>query len=166
MISELADRIDMPLSSVAREVHRLADADVVRVRKRGRSQFVSANRALPWAGPLTELLDRTAGPAAAIADAFAHLEGVQSAWIFGSWAARSHGEAGPAPHDIDLAVVGTPSALSVSRAARKAERRTNISVNAIIIDPADWAEPEEGSFLARIQHEPIVEVFDREAADA
>lgn len=159
MISELADRLDMPLSSVAREVHRLEQADVVRVRKRGRGQFVTPNRSLPWAGPLTDLLDRTTGPAAAIGDAFGPVKGVEAVWIFGSWAARRHGATGPAPHDIDVVVVGTPSTLAVSRAARTAERRTHVPINAITVETADWDSPEPDSFLANLRSGPLVPVI-------
>jgi len=158
MISELAERVGLPLSSIAREVHRLEAADVVRVRKRGRTQFASANRDLSWAGPLTDLLDRTSGPAAILAAAFAGVRHIAAVWIFGSWAARSHGVAGSTPHDIDVIVVGQPSALAVTRAARDAERRIGVPVNAIVVDPEEWSAPEDGSFLAHIRAEPLVQV--------
>lgn len=156
MISELAERIGLPLSSVAREVHRLEEAGVVRVRKRGRAQFVAPNRDLSWSEPLTDLLDRSAGPAAALTEAFASVGDIEGLWIFGSWAARHHGTAGAVPHDIDVVVVGSPSALAVSRAAHVAERRTHVPVNAITVDPADWAAPEPESFLANIKAGPLV----------
>jgi predicted nucleotidyltransferase len=162
MISELADRLAQPLSSVAREVHRLEAADIVKVTRRGRAQFVSPNRDLPWAGPLTELLDRTTGPAAAVTEAFASVKHVDAVWIYGSWAARARGEPGPAPHDIDVLVVGTPSALAVSRAAQLAERRTHVPVNTTTVAREDWARPERGSFLATIKTRPLVELLARE----
>jgi predicted nucleotidyltransferase len=165
MISELATRIAVPLSSVAREVHRLAEVDILRVRKRGRSQFVSPNRDAPWSRALTELLDRTTGPAAAIAEAFGALQDVEAVWIFGSWAARLHGERGAAPHDIDVVVVGTPSALAVSRAAAVAERRTGVPVNAINVDPEIWDHPERRSFLADVKKGPLTAVYAHERAD-
>ena len=158
MISELAEQVGLPLSSVAREVHRLEAANVVRVRKRGRTQFVSANRDLSWAGPLTDLLDRTSGPAAVLATVFGAVPHVEEVWIYGSWAARSHGVAGSAPHDIDVVVVGQPSSLAVSRASRDAEHRIGVPVNAIIVGPTEWSSPEGGSFLAQIRAEPLVRV--------
>jgi DNA-binding transcriptional ArsR family regulator len=166
MISELAERLALPLSSVAREVHRLEGADVVRVRRRGRAQFVSPNRELPWAGPLTELLDRTTGPAAVLAEAFGPVKHVDGVWIYGSWAARYHGEAGAAPHDIDVLVVGTPSALAVSRAAQSAERRTRVPVNATTVAPQDWDQPERDSFLATIRRRPLVALTQHKESDA
>jgi hypothetical protein len=166
MISELADRLALPLSSVAREVHRLEVADVVRLRRRGRAQFVSPNRGLSWAGPLTELLDRTTGPAAAVAEAFGLVKRADRVWIYGSWAERYHGEAGPAPHDIDVLVVGTPSALAVSRAAHAAERRTHIPVNATVVAPEDWDQPERDSFLATVKRRPLVELTVPKESDA
>lgn len=161
MISELADRTDLPLSSVAREVHRLEDAGVLLLRRRGRSQFVSANRTLSWAAPLTDLLDRTSGPAAAITNTFSSVKHVASVAIFGSWAARSLGLGAGAPRDIDVVVVGTPSALAVSRAAQAAERRTRVPVNAITVALHDWTEPEPESFLASIKDGPLIPVIER-----
>jgi hypothetical protein len=166
MISEIAERAGLPLSSVAREVHRLDEADVVRLRRRGRSQFVSPNRGAPWSASLTELLDRTAGPAAAIAEAFGTVKNVKSVCIFGSWAARSHGQPGAAPRDIDVVAVGTPTELAVSRASAAAERRTGVPVNALIVDPDEWSNPAEpDSFIASIKNGPLVLVIDETDAD-
>jgi predicted nucleotidyltransferase len=36
------------------------------------------------------------------------LAGIEAAAIFGSWAARAAGEAGPSPVDVDLLVIGRP----------------------------------------------------------
>jgi len=112
------------------------------------------------AAPLTELLDRTTGPAGAVAEAFASVEDVESVWIFGSWAARRHGIAGAAPHDIDVVVIGTPGALAVSRAALAAEKRIRVPVNPVIVERDDWDVPEPGSFLAHVKSGPLVGVID------
>jgi hypothetical protein len=63
-------------------------------------------------------------------------------------------------------VVGTPSALAVSRAARVAERRTHVPVNALTVEPGDWAAPEPESFLATIKAGPLVPLVDRTPAVA
>jgi predicted nucleotidyltransferase len=162
MISELATRIRLPLSSVSREVHRLQPDDILRIRKRGRAQFASPNRSAAWSRPLTELLDRTTGPAAVIADTFGSLAGVEAVWIFGSWAARSRGQRGTSPHDIDVLVVGSASAVEVSRASAAAERRIGIPVSALSVDPTDWEAPEPDSFVASLKAGPMVEVIGRD----
>jgi DNA-binding transcriptional ArsR family regulator len=164
MIAELAERIRLPLSSVSREVHRLQEDDILHVRKRGRAQFASPNRDAPWSRPLTELLDRTTGPAAVIAATFGVIPNLEAVWIFGSWAARSRGQRGAAPHDIDVVVVGAASTLEVSRAAASAERRIGIPVSAISIERTDWDQPQPDSFVASIKMGPLVEVITRGSA--
>ncbi len=61
----------------------------------GRMRIVSANWDLPWADELARILDQTVGVVAQIEGALAEVGGVDEAFIFGSWAARRAGTAGP-----------------------------------------------------------------------
>lgn len=65
-----------------------------------------ANTAHPAAAALTQLLQLTFGPRVVIAEEFA-MPGAERVVIFGSWAARYAGQAGPPPHDIDVLVLDT-----------------------------------------------------------
>ncbi|HEY8555830.1 MAG TPA: MarR family transcriptional regulator, partial [Actinomycetes bacterium] len=107
-VAELAMATGIPHATVAREVARLERSGIVRSVRRGRLRLVEPNDRLPWFGELRALLLKTIGPAVVLREALAPVEGVDEAYIFGSWAARYGGEAGHAPNDIDLLVVGEP----------------------------------------------------------
>ncbi len=163
MVSELADQVDVPLSTVAREVHRLVDAGVLLVTERGRSLFVGPNWHLPWALALAALLDQTIGPVAVISEGLSELEGVEEAYIFGSWAARARGRPGSAPADIDLLVVApwSLSDLELARVCRAAEDRVGLEVKPVRVEPHEWdpeSSLEPGSFLASLRAGPLVDV--------
>ena len=50
------------------------------------------------------------------------LAGIERAVIYGSWARRYQGEAGPLPQDVDLLVIGAPAVGEVRAAADAAYR--------------------------------------------
>ncbi|WP_206070844.1 ArsR family transcriptional regulator [Knoellia koreensis] len=141
-VSDLADRLGVPLSTLHREVVRLDDAGLITSRTIGRNRMVRASADHPAAKPLTELLEVTFGPRAVIAEEFA-IPGARQVVIFGSWAARFAGEAGPPPHDVDVLVVGKVDRADVYEAADRASSRLGIQVNPVVRSAKQWADPED-----------------------
>jgi DNA-binding transcriptional ArsR family regulator len=164
-IAELARRLSIPQSTVSGEVRRLADAGILTGRSVGRSRLVRANAGSRLVEPLTELLTLTYGPHVVVADEFAELEGVELVVIFGSWAARYHGERGRPPNDVDVLVVGTPDRVAMYTAAQRAESRLGRQVNPTVCLPEQWAHPTE-PFIQEVLSRPYVTVLDRSAGTA
>lgn len=79
--------------------------------------------------------------------------------IFGSWAARYLGEAGPGPHDLDVLVVGRPTRESVYDAADRAQHRLALPVN-LVIRTADAWRAAKDPLVSRIQASPLVTVLE------
>jgi DNA-binding transcriptional ArsR family regulator len=164
-ITELAQRLSVPQSTVSGEVRRLADAGILAGRAVGRSRLVRANASSRLVAPLTELLTLTYGPHVVVADEFAGLDGVVLVVIFGSWAARYSGERGQPPNDVDVLVVGAPDRIAMYTAAERAESRLSQRVNPAVCPPEQWAQPTE-PFIREIQSRPYVTIFDRAAGTA
>lgn len=96
-VSELSDVTGIPQATISREVARLEEAGLLRSSRRGRLRLVEADDRLPYHHELRALLLKTIGPVAVLAHKLAEVAGIDQALIFGSWAARYHGEPGPAP---------------------------------------------------------------------
>ena len=158
-IAGLAQRLGIPQSTVSGEVRRLADAGILAVRPVGRSRLVRANVSSRLAGPLTELLTLTYGPHMVVADEFADLRDVAAVMIFGSWAARYHGQRGQPPNDVDVLVVGAPDRVAMYAAAERAESRLGRPVNPAVCSPDQWAHPTE-SLIREIKSRPYVTIID------
>jgi hypothetical protein len=164
-VSDLANRLGVPLSTLHREVVRLDDADLITSRALGRNRLVRANTAHPATPALTQLLEVTYGPKAVVAEEFASV-GAEQVLIFGSWAARYAGEAGPPPHDIDVLVIGKVDRADVYEAADRAQARLGIEVNPAIRSANQWAAPSD-ALVAQIKASAHTVVLDnRELADA
>lgn len=154
-VSELANVTGIPQATVSREVARLEEAGLVRSRRRGRLRLVEPNDQLPYYHELRSLLIKTIGPAAVLAHELSRVAGIDHAFIFGSWAARYHGERGPAPHDIDLVVIGEPDLDALYAACRRAEAELRLDVNPVVRSKAEWRRRGSG-FLADVRKGPLV----------
>ena len=163
-VTALAERFRVSQSTVSREADRLTEAGLVREERRGNLRLLRAELANPLARPLTELLALTYGPAAVLTDLLPSLSGVDEAYIYGSWAARYGGEAGPPPRDVDVLVVGDADDDDLADAARAAERRLGREVNIHRVPAAAWKSPGDDPFLASVRSRPlftVVEAGDR-----
>ena len=79
--------------------------------------------------------------------------------VFGSWAARYHGEAGPLPGDIDVLVVGdNVDRTELYAAAERAEGRLGMPVNPVVRPTGSWSDVEGDALLVEIKARPFVDV--------
>ncbi|MGL5811686.1 MAG: ArsR family transcriptional regulator [Nocardioides sp.] len=157
-VSNLAKRLKVPLSTLHREVVRLDEAGIVASRTLGRNRLIRANIDHPAAKALAQLLEVTFGPRAIIAEEFA-IPGAKKVLVFGSWAARYSGEAGPPPNDIDVLIIGKVDRADVYDAADRASSRLGIEVNPVVRSAKQWADPED-ALAKQIQASAHTEVLD------
>lgn len=156
-LSELAARVGASVSSAQREVVRAEQTGVIASRRVGRTRLVAAANS-PLTGPLTELLLRSFGPRQVLAEELAAVDGIEAAYLFGSWAARYAGQVGRPPADLDVLVIGKPDRDALDDAAQRAGERVAREVNVTIRSPQWWREGTDG-FHAEIARRPIVPVL-------
>lgn len=157
-LSELASRLDMPYSSVHREIERVEHAGLVLSRKIGNTRLVRANPDSPYFEGLSSVLVRAFGAPAVLAEAVQQVGAVEAAFIFGSWAARYLGEDGQRPvEDIDLLVLGEPDRdelyMQIDRAAQRLGRHVQVTIRA-----ADWLIAGDGVFHDTVVGRPMVPI--------
>lgn len=157
-MSELAHRVGVPLSSVHREVERAEAAGIITSRRLGNTRFVRADTDSPYYDSLSDLLVKAFGPPHVLAAALEGVEGIEAAYVYGSWAARLHGVAGRRPvNDIDVLVLGEPDRAELYEALSGVEGRLGRPVNVVIRD-ADWLRDGSGSFHATVTERPVVAI--------
>ena len=78
------------------------------------------------------------GPAAVLAELLADVSGIDDVYVFGSWAARLEGQAGPPPDDVDLLVVGDPDVEALEAAATNAEAALGREVQPTVVSSSEW----------------------------
>lgn len=153
-LTELAHRIGASVATVQREVSRAEQTAVVSSRRLGNTRLVTAAQS-PLTEPLTELLLRSFGPRQVVAEEIASVDGIDAAYVFGSWAARYTGEEGRAPNDIDVLVIGRPDRDDLDEAARRAGHRLGREVD-VVTRSHDWWHRGDDSFREQIRSRPLV----------
>jgi hypothetical protein len=154
---DLARRTGHPRHTVANELRRLESAGLVTMRMIGRSKLVRANAVNPYFEPLARLALMSFGPPYVIRGEFRAQENLERLFIYGSWAARYAGEQGPAPHDVDVLLIGDPDRDAVYEAVRRAEQRLGREVNVTIRDAQRWESAADG-FTRQLRSSPLVEI--------
>lgn len=156
-VEELADRTGHPYQTVATEVRRLQDVQLIHVQTVGRTKLLSANESNPYVRPLTQLVVMSFGPPLVISEEFGTVSRIEQLMIYGSWAARYEGEGGPVPNDIDLLVIGKPDRDEVHEAALRAQQRLGREVNITLRTHDAWDKASDG-FTRQVRSSPLLEV--------
>ncbi|MGH3249873.1 MAG: hypothetical protein ACRDOI_27245 [Trebonia sp.] len=154
---ELSRRTGHPRHSVANESRRLEGAGLFTTRMIGRSKLIRANAGNPYYDPLSRLALMSFGPPQVIREEFGTIDHAEQLLIFGSWAARFAGEQGPAPHDIDVLIIGTPNRDEVYEAARRSQERLGREVNTTVRKPEQWHGAQDG-FARQLRSSPLIEI--------
>lgn len=157
-LTELAGKVGASVTTAQREVARGEQTGVLSSRRLGNTRLVTAADS-PLTGPLTEVLLRSFGPRHVLADELAGVDGVEAAYLFGSWAARYTGQAGRAPRDIDLLVIGEPDRDVLDEAAQRAGGRLAREVNVTVRSPTWWRSGDDG-FHREVTSRPLVAFWD------
>src|SRR5260221_13607005 len=133
-ITEMSEKLDVPLTTVQREINRFSQAGLIIERRVGRTRVASSNPASRYTRPLTELLTLAFGPHVVIKEEFGRIPAICVA-TYGTWAARYHGVAGPPPPDVDVLVVGEASRADIYDAAEQTEQRAGFPVSIPLSSP-------------------------------
>lgn len=132
---ELARRLALPQPTVAREVARLAEAGIVSFEEVGRSKIVRPVDA-PYAQALRQIVAYAAGVPKIVAAEYDGDDNIDEVFIHGSWAARFHGEPGPAPDDLDLVIVSaTHTRFTLAEHRSAIEAATGLAVDQMVLPP-------------------------------
>ncbi len=157
-LTDLAERTGVPYATVHREVERAESTGILTSRKVGRTRLVRADTASPYFAGLADVMTRAFGPPQLLASALAEVDGVDRAFIYGSWAARNAGETGARPvGDIDVLVLGEPDRDALFAATAGLEGRLGRPVQ-ITIRSARWIEEGSGSFHDTVNERPLLEL--------
>jgi hypothetical protein len=164
-LSELVEWARSSMPTVQREVGRAEEAGIVMTEKVGPTRMVRANPDHPLYAPLSQVVLATYGPPAVMATEFQGIDDAEAVVLFGSWAARYLGQAGRAPNDIDVLVIGSPDRDAVDDAAERAERVIGLPVQATVRSRDQWASSRD-SFIQEVKSRPLVVVLaDDDIAD-
>lgn len=125
-------------------------------RRVGNVRLVQANTKSPYYTGLADVMIKAFGVPYVLATALQGVPGVDGAVIFGSWAARFHGEEGSRPvGDIDLLILGDPHRSELYERLAGVHQRLGRTVQ-VTIRATDWLDSGTGAFHESVVSQPQV----------
>jgi DNA-binding transcriptional ArsR family regulator len=156
-VSSLAKAGGMSIASAMREVDRLVGAGFATERKVGQTRLVRVNSNHPTFAPMQFLVLYGYGPVLVLRELLAGRAGIAEAYIFGSWAERIRGTAGPDPADIDVLCIGSISSRDAFAIAKEAMERLHREVNVHNLSADEWTKADSG-FVKTVKSKPLVRI--------
>ncbi len=114
-------------------------------------------------GRSPELVSLAFGPQFVVGEEF-HDLGAIAVTIYGSWAARYAGTAGPAPNDVDVLVIGDVPRRDMYEAAERAEQRLGLPVNPALCSRERWLT-EADPLIQQVRTSPLVRAAGEELGE-
>jgi predicted nucleotidyltransferase len=144
----------LSFSSLQKELKKLSGVGVLREQVDGNRVRYQANPEHPCHDELCAMVRKMAAWTEILREQLAATEGVQQAWIFGSYASGEL-EAGS---DIDLLVVGSLSLRELISRLKPAAALICREINPKLYSPEDWkaARSSNNAFLSRVFNNDVI----------
>lgn len=156
-LTQMANTAGTAVPTAMREVDRLVEAGFALDRRVGVTRLVRANANHPMFGAVRELVLYAYGPIAVLTPLLRKVEGIEKAYIYGSWASRVQGEPGADPGDIDVLLVSNLNSFNAYEIGKEASEVMKREVNVQNINKEAWDSAESG-FVKTLKSRPIIEL--------
>jgi predicted nucleotidyltransferase len=133
-IRALAAQVDAQYSAVWKELNNLEEAGLLKSESLGGRRIFTLNSRYPIVPELRNIILKTVGAGDLLRGSLKDLEGIDVAFIFGSFA---EGEA-DADSDLDIMLIGNLDVARITQVIAKIEERLDRDVNYVLLTQEDW----------------------------
>ncbi len=158
-LRDLADRLSVDPSNLSKELGRLEREGLFQSEVNGRQKYFRLNREYPLFNEVRSIVAKTIGAVSAITESLRKIEGIEEAYLYGSFA-RNQQEAGS---DIDVLVIGAPREGPLAEAMGSLERRLGREINYTVLTRREFESRRErkDAFLEEVWHKERVSLLSR-----
>jgi len=156
-LRDLAEQLSIDPSNLSKELGRLEREGLFRSDVSGRQKYFQLNREYPLFDEVRNIVAKTIGAVPLIAQSFKKIQGIDEAYLYGSFA-RSQQDAAS---DIDVLVIGAPREELLAETVRKLERRLRREVNYTVLTPKEFKSrrARKDAFLENVWHNKRVSLI-------
>jgi len=156
-LRDLAARLSIDPSNLSKELGRLESEGLFRSEMSGRQKYFQLNREYPLFNEVRKIVARTIGAAPLIAQSLKRIEGIDEAYLYGSFASNQQ----DAASDIDVLVIGSPREEVLAQAVRKLERQLGREINYTVLTPKEFGSrhARKDAFLENVWHNKRVSLI-------
>jgi predicted nucleotidyltransferase len=149
-LRDLAERLNIDPSNLSKELGRLEREGLFRSEVSGRQKYFQLNREYPLFAEVRSIVSKTIGASSLIAQSLKKIEGIEEAYLYGSFASNQQ----DAASDIDVLVIGTPRDEVLAEAMRKIERQLGREVSYTVLTRKEFdsRRSRKDAFLENVWH--------------
>jgi predicted nucleotidyltransferase len=156
-LRDLAQRLDIDPANLSKELRRLEAEGLFRSEVNGRQKYFQLNREYPLFEEVRSIVSKTIGAPSLIAQSLKKIEGIEEAYLYGSFASNQQ----DAASDIDVLVIGTPRDEVLAEAVRKIERQLGREVSYTVLTRKEFdsRRTRKDAFLENVWHNKRVSLI-------
>lgn len=159
-IRELARKINEEAKNISRELQNLESLGLLTSELQGNQRFYSVNEDFFLYSELKGIIFKTTGVLGLLKETLAKLEGIEAAFIYGSYATGEETDSS----DVDLIIVGKPDLTELNEEISGLEDKLNREINYICFDREEYEERKKikDAFVSEILTEAKIVLKDSE----
>jgi predicted nucleotidyltransferase len=159
-LRDLAERLSIDPSNLSKELGRLERDGLFRSEVSGRQKYFQLNREYPLFDDVRKIVTKTIGAAPLIARSLKTIEGIDEAYLYGSFARDQQDGAS----DIDVLIIGDPGEEVLAQAVRKLERQLGREINYTVLTRKEFESrrTRKDAFLENVWHNKRVSLLGRD----
>lgn len=149
-LRDLAERLSIDPSNLSKELGRLEREGLFRSEVRGRQKYFQLNRKYPLFDEVRKIVAKTIGAVPLITQSLKRIEGIDEAYLYGSFARNQQ----DAASDIDVLVIGAPREEVLAQAVRRLERQLGREINYTVLGSKEFKSrrARRDAFLENVWH--------------
>ena len=132
-VNEIARIFGADKRNLVKKLRELETLGILSASERGNQKYYGLNKKYPLLTEYKKIISKTSGLELQIKQVVDSFQGVNAAYIFGSYAAGQMDELS----DIDVLVVGSHKAVDILKEIYKLQKETGREINLINIDSAE-----------------------------
>jgi predicted nucleotidyltransferase len=149
-LRDLAKRLRIDPSNLSKELERMERDGLFRSEISGRQKYFQLDRKYPLFREVRSIVTKTIGAIPMMADSLRRIEGIEEAWLYGSFARNQQ----DAASDIDVLVIGAPRDELLAEGVRKLERELGREINYTVMTRREFntRRARKDVFLENVWH--------------
>jgi len=156
-LRDLAERLSIDPSNLSKELGRLERDGLFRSEVIGRQKYFQLNREYPLFDEVRKIVAKTIGAAQLIAQSLKKIEGIDEAYLYGSFASNQQ----DAASDIDVLMIGSAREKDLAQAVGRLERQLGREINYTVLTPKEFGSrrARKDAFLENVWHNKRVSLI-------
>lgn len=155
-VNEIARRLSLDQGNLDRKLKELKKEGILKSELRGKERYYSLNLSFSLYDEYKKIILKTVGLEHLLKEAMEGIEGIQQAYLFGSYAKNQMDSAS----DIDLLAVGSHDTLELQKKISKIQGSVGRDINMIQMSAAEYEKRRKTDpFLKSVHREKKIQIL-------